>query len=89
MEELFCVYQFFDDGTYEKVRDHVPAQQAVEAFGHYTTSVGAKMGIVERVIITDSGDCTNIEWHRDKGYSHDGEHYADTPHTSAHPNVKR
>lgn len=88
-EELFSVYQFFDDGSYEKVREYVPGLQAVEAFKHYTTSVGARCGIVVRVIVTDSGDCTNLEWLRDRGYTHDGVHYADTPHTDAHPHLKR
>jgi hypothetical protein len=34
----------------------------MKAFKHYCTSVGAKMGTTNRVIITDSGDCTNAEW---------------------------
>jgi hypothetical protein len=88
-EELYSVFQFFKDGSYEKVRDHVPAYEAVQAFKHYTGSVGARCGIVERVIITDSGDFTSLEWLRDKGYTHDGVHYAETPHTDAHPNLKR
>jgi hypothetical protein len=87
-EELYSVFQFFTDGSYEKVREFVPAQQAVEAFKHYSTSVGARCGIVERVIITDSGDCTNLEWRLGRGYSHDGEHYAETAHTDAHPHLK-
>jgi hypothetical protein len=91
-EELFSVYQMFSEkagGMTEKVRELVPAQQAIEAFAHYTNSVGAKLGIVERVIVTDGGDCTNVEWRYGKGYTYDGEHYAPTAHTSAHPNVKR
>jgi hypothetical protein len=33
----------------------------MKAFKHYTSSVGARMGITRRVIITDGGDCTNAE----------------------------
>lgn len=64
----FSVCQFFEDGSYERVREGVSAEEAVHAFGHYTTNVVARLGIiVERVIITDGGDCVNMEWIRGKG----------------------
>lgn len=62
MTEYFSVYQFFPDGSYERVRDHVEAEEAVQAATHYTTSVGARLGTTTRVIITDGWDCTNFEW---------------------------
>lgn len=65
--ELFNVVQFFEDGKHEYVRRFVSAQDAAEAFQHYATSVAAKLGFVNRVIITDGGDCTNAEWIRGKG----------------------
>lgn len=58
----FSVCQFFEDGSYEYVRRFVSDREAVEAFKHYTTSVGARMGFTKRVIITDGGDCVNVEW---------------------------
>ena len=61
------MYQFFPDGLYEKVRDRVPAKQAVEAAFHYTRSVGAMAGVTQKVIITDDGDCTCFEWRFGEG----------------------
>lgn len=58
----YSVCQFFPNGQYEYVRRFVSAKEATEAFAHYTTSVGAKMGTTVRVIITDGGDCINAEW---------------------------
>lgn len=66
-EELFSVCQFFEDGHYEYVRRHVSPEEAVRVAVHYCNCVGAQMGIVRRVIITDSGDCTNFEWQYGKG----------------------
>jgi hypothetical protein len=58
----YSVCQFFPDETYEYVRQDVSAEEAVKAFHHYCSSVGARMGTTVRVIITDAGDCTNAEW---------------------------
>lgn len=63
----FSVYQWFPDGTYERVRSFVTAEEAVKAAKHYTQNVAAKMGVTERVIITDGGDCTVFEWLKGKG----------------------
>ena len=67
MSELFNVVQFFEDDSYEYVRTAVQAQEAVSAAKHYCTSVGARMGVVKRVIITDAGDSTFFEWRRGVG----------------------
>lgn len=64
---VFSVYQFFQNGSYERVRRHVPAEEAVQAAKHFCTSVGAQVGTTVRVMITDGGDCCVFEWHRDKG----------------------
>lgn len=61
-DNQYSVYQFFEDGTYEKVREFVSAEEASKAAGHYCTSVAVKMGLVKRVIITDGGDSTCFEW---------------------------
>lgn len=60
--ERFSVYQFFEGGSYECVRQYVPLEDAIKSARHYCTSVAARMGITIRVIITDSGDCINFEW---------------------------
>lgn len=66
--ETFDVWQFFADGAgQERVRLRVPADEAVKAFKHYTTSVGARIGTTERVIIVDNGDLTCAEWVYGKG----------------------
>jgi hypothetical protein len=63
----FSVYQFFEDGQYERVRHFVDVQEATDAFCHYSNNVASKMGITKRVIITDGGDCTVAEWIHGKG----------------------
>jgi hypothetical protein len=67
MANEFSVYQFFKDGQSERVREFVSAEEAMKAFMHYCTSVGAKLGVVSRVIVTDGGDCTNMEWKYGEG----------------------
>lgn len=87
--ETYSVCQFFTNGTYEYVRQGVSELEAVKAFKHYTDNVATKVGgIVARVIITDGGDDCRLEWVAGKGFSYDGVHYAPSPHTSLHPNVK-
>jgi hypothetical protein len=63
----FSVYQFFEDGTYERVREFVEAREAVKAAHHYTHNVAMKLGVVTRVIITDGGDHICFEWTAGKG----------------------
>lgn len=66
-EGEFSVCQFFPDGNYEYVRRFVSAENAMQAFKHYITCVGARLGTTVRVIITDGGDCINFEWKRGEG----------------------
>lgn len=63
----FSVSQFFADGSYEKVREFVSAEESVEVFRHYAKSVGAKIGTTQRVIVTDGGDSIVLEWVFNKG----------------------
>lgn len=67
MEELFNVVQFFEDDTQEYVRRGVGPEEAVKAAEHYTQSVAARMGFVNRVIITDMLDCCCFEWKAGQG----------------------
>lgn len=66
-EREFSVCQFFIDGTHEYVRRYVTGEEAVNAARHYTNNVATKMGVVERVIITDGGDSTVFEWKLGEG----------------------
>ena len=75
----FSVCQFFPDGRYEYVRRYVSGEEAVKAFKHYTDNVATKIGAVTRVIITDGGDSTNLEWQAGKGFTYDGETWAASP----------
>ena len=67
MNDEFSVCQFFEDGSYEYTRRYVSPEEAMKAFQHYCTSVGAKLGTTTRVIITDGGDQINAEWLFGKG----------------------
>jgi hypothetical protein len=63
----FSVYQFLAGDIQERVRQFVSAEEAVAAAFHYTSNVATKMGITERVIITDGGDSVVWEWLKGKG----------------------
>ena len=63
----FSVVQFFKDGKYEYVCRWVSIDDAVKAVKHFTTSVAVQMGMVERVIVTDGGDCICLEWVHGQG----------------------
>lgn len=66
-KDYFNVVQWFADGSYEQVRTHVEVCEAINAFKHYTSCVGAKIGTTVRVRIVDALDCTNAEWEYGKG----------------------
>jgi hypothetical protein len=63
----YSVCQFFPDGSYEYVRRGVGAEEAVKAADHYTHNVATKLGVVDRVIITDGDDYCCFEWKRGEG----------------------
>ena len=65
--EYFSVWQFFINGMQERVREFVPIEEAMAAARHYTSNVAVKMGIIERVIITDAGDHCVFEWKKGEG----------------------
>jgi len=69
--EQFSVAQFFEDGSHEYVRRYVSGEEAMQAFKHYTRSVGAKHGFVKRVMIMDGGDLVVVEWQYGKGVTYD------------------
>lgn len=63
----FSVCQFFTNGTHEYVRRFVSDEEAVKSAQHYCQSIAVKLGMVDRVIITDGGDQTVFEWQKGKG----------------------
>ncbi len=63
----FSVCQFLADGSHEYVRRGVGPEEAVKAAHHYSHNVASKLGIVERVIITNGDDYTCFEWKRGEG----------------------
>lgn len=58
----FSVYQFFPDDSYEAVLRRVDPETAIKTAKALTESVGARIGTTKRIIVTDGGDCTNLEW---------------------------
>lgn len=65
--DTYSVVQFFKGGGHEYVRNSVSPEEAVKAFNHYTSNVACKVGIISRVIITDSGDHIAMEWQHGLG----------------------
>lgn len=68
----FRVVQFFDNGEFEVVREGVSDEEAVSAAHHYSHSVGAKLGMTQRVIIEsydpiENETFCNFEWEYGKG----------------------
>ena len=69
----FSVPHFYSDkagplaGTHEYVRRYVTAEEAILAARHYTDNVACRMGIIDRVIITDGGDYCVFQWEHGKG----------------------
>lgn len=66
-EGEFSVWMFFEDDTHGPDVRHVDARTAVERARALTQSVGARIGVLKRVIITDDGDHTNFEWRFGEG----------------------
>lgn len=62
MTDKFSVYQFIKKAGSECVARGVSDRDAVEIAHSYCARPAALMGIIERVIITDEGDCIVFEW---------------------------
>jgi len=65
----FSVYQFFPDGSHEAVCRFVRGERAVRIFKMLCENVGARIGTTVRVIVTDGGDSTCMEWKFGEGYT--------------------
>lgn len=62
MTNEFSVYSWDKDGNQNEECRFVSMDAAVVAFAFLTGNVAAKTGITRRVIVTDGGDMTNMEW---------------------------
>ena len=68
MNGEFSVYQFFEgDVGYERVASYIDAESAVKLAAQLSRSVGGRLGIIARIIITDGGDCIAFEWLHGQG----------------------
>jgi hypothetical protein len=63
----FSVYVFFPDGVYHCERRDIDAETAVKTAHRLSRSVGGRLGVVRRIIITDGGDCICFEWKPGEG----------------------
>lgn len=67
-DRQFSVCTFYTSGDYNYDLRFVTAEEAMAMVKTITESVGARvLGIVERVIITDGGDCIAFEWKKGEG----------------------
>jgi len=67
MNNEYSVYQFFEDGSYERIKHFVSVKEATDTFAFFTHNVCSRVGLTKRVIITDGGDATVAEWVYGKG----------------------
>jgi len=67
MRDEFSVYQFMNDDTCLPEVRFVDHETACNAFARLATNAAAKVGITRRVIITDGGDFTCMEWKYGEG----------------------
>jgi hypothetical protein len=63
----FSVAVFFPDGSWMYEARWVGAKEAVETMKRMTETVGARTGMVSKVIVTDGGDYTVAQWEFGKG----------------------
>ena len=63
----FSVCMFFPGGEYEYDCRYVDAETAVNRVKALISSVGGRLGFVNRITITDGGDCINLEWIHGQG----------------------
>ena len=65
-EEFSVIWWDADGGQHDELR-FVDGEKAVSACHRLTHGPAAMLGIVDRVIITDGGDCTCFEWKKELG----------------------
>lgn len=65
--EFFSVYQFFESGKWERLKHRVPEKEAIETAYELTLGPAAKLGLIKKVLVTDSGDIGVFEWRHGEG----------------------
>lgn len=63
----FSVYWWDTHGTQHEELRFVSAEAAVVRCHSLTSCPASVLGLIQRVIITDGGDCTNFEWKKGEG----------------------
>jgi len=63
----FSVFWFDELGLSYRDASFVDAEAAVRAAKSLTDRPAARLGTIQRVIITDGGDCTVFEWKHGAG----------------------
>jgi hypothetical protein len=67
MSDEWSVWIFFPDGGHVAEAQWIGPEAAVKLAYELTRRPAARVGIIERVIITDGGDFTCFEWQFGKG----------------------
>jgi hypothetical protein len=62
IEDLFSVFEWFPDETYQCVGSALGAEAAVKRAQVSTRKPATLLGIIKKVTITDSGDFTVFLW---------------------------
>lgn len=66
-EEKFNIYWWDNEGEqYEEMRN-APIGYTQHAIVRLTKGPAAMLGVVRKVLVTDSGDCTCFLWTRERG----------------------
>ena len=63
----YSVIQYFRNGFYEKVKENLGPEEAVDTAEHCCKSVAAQSGITRRVMITDPDDFCCFLWEYGSG----------------------
>lgn len=69
-DHQFSVYWWDRNGARHHELSWGRAEQAVSAVKRLTAGPASILGIVHRVIITDGGDCTTLEWKIGEGFTY-------------------
>jgi len=68
--EQYSVAIFFRDGRYFYAMRWVTGEVAVRGFRRFCEGPQARAGLWHRIIVTDGGDFTNMEWKHGEGYTY-------------------
>lgn len=67
----FSVYQFFSDGSSEKVSSQLTSTQtAIDVVFGLIRSNRVRLGITKKIIIRNSDNSINLEWIHGKGFTY-------------------